>query len=332
MRESTFIFRNKTRWESVESGEEKSSDELADDFVELVSDLSYAKTNYPSSQLTAYLNSLSSRLYKRIFLGFKQDSNPLAIFWKKDFPLLLGHRKYVLWFATGLFLTFCVLGYICSIVEENFVIGILGNEYVNMTSQNISEGKPFGVYESESPLLMFMKILTNNLIVGLLVFASGILLGLGSVYYTFTNGIMIGAFFSLFILQGLGLDAIFVIMLHGTFELMGLILECTAGLILGLSFLFPKTLSRKRAFMTGLSESARIYIGAVPFTFMAAVIESFVTYLGRGGIQGSSPALLIPLGFVFIASWVVVIWYFYIYPNKVKKQYPYHSYLQQFYD
>ncbi|MDP5140741.1 MAG: stage II sporulation protein M, partial [Spirosomaceae bacterium] len=65
MRESTFIFRNKERWESVEDGEEKSSDELADDFVELVNDLSYAKTNYPNSKLTAYLNVLSSKLYKR---------------------------------------------------------------------------------------------------------------------------------------------------------------------------------------------------------------------------------------------------------------------------
>lgn len=332
MRESTFIFRNKARWESVESGDEKTSDELADDFVELVNDLSYAKTNYPNSKLTEYLNALSGRLYKRIFLGFKQKNNPVTDFWVKDFPLLLGHRKYVLWFATGLFLTFCVLGYICSIVEEDFVVGILGNKYVSMTTQNIADGKPFGVYESESPLLMFMRILTNNLIVGLLVFASGILLGLGSVYYTFSNGIMIGAFFSLFILQGLGLDAIFIIMLHGTFELMGLILECAAGLILGLSFLFPKTLSRKQAFLTGLSESARIYIGAIPFTFMAAIIESFVTYLGQGGIKGSNPALLIPLGLVFVASWVVVIWYFYIYPNKVKKQYPYHNYLQQFYE
>ena len=332
MRESTFIFRNKDRWESVEAGEEKSSDELANDFVELVNDLSYSKTNYPNSKLTEYLNLLSGRLYKRIFLGFKQKNNPVADFWKKDFPLLLGHRRAVLWFATGLFLTFCVLGYICSFIEEDFVRGILGDDYVNMTTQNISEGKPFGVYESDSPLLMFMRILTNNLIVGLLVFSSGILIGLGSVYYTFTNGVMIGAFFSLFILQGLGLDAIFIIMLHGTFELMGLILECTAGLILGLSFLFPKTLSRKQAFLTGLSESARIYIGAVPFTVMAAIIESFVTYLGRGGIRGSNPALLIPLGLVFIASWVVVIWYFYMYPSTLRKQHPYPDYLQQFYD
>ncbi len=65
----------------------------------------------------------------------------------------------------------------------------------------------------------------------------------------------------------LGLQSFLVIMLHGTLELMGLVLECMAGLILGLSFLFPKTLTRKQSFMKGLNESAKIYIGTVPFTF-----------------------------------------------------------------
>lgn len=317
---------------TVATDSDKSSDELADDFVELVNDLSYARTNYAKSKLTDYLNALNSRLYKRIFQNYRERKNPLSEFWKKDFPLLLGHRMPVLWFATGLFLTFCILGYICSAIDEGFIRGILGDQYVNMTTQNISDGKPFGVYQSESPLMMFLKIFTNNLFVGLLLFSSGLLLGLGSVYYTFTNGVMIGAFFSIFIFEGLGPDAFFVIMLHGTFELMGLILECTAGLILGLSFLFPKTLSRKQSFLTGLSESARIYIGSLPFTFMAALIESFVTYLGKGGFGGSHPLVLIPLVSVSLGCWAVVIWYFYIYPRRLKKEFPYATYLQQFYE
>ena len=140
---------------------------------------------------------------------------------------------------------------------------------------------------------------------------------------------MFGTFMAMFFKHNLGIQAISVIMLHGTLELMGLILECMAGLILGLSFLFPNTLTRKEALKKGMLESAKIYIGTIPFTILAAFIESYVTHLGKGGFSQANLLIMIVLGIVLIGSWVLVIWYFFIYSKKVAKAFPLEVYLKE---
>jgi len=66
--------------------------------------------------------------------------------------------------------------------------------WAKMTEENIKKGEPFGVYTSTSPLDMFLRIFSNNLWVGLILLVSGIGLGIGTFYFTFSNGVMVGAF------------------------------------------------------------------------------------------------------------------------------------------
>ncbi len=326
MREATFIDKNKKRWYDIENFEKEDPDHIASDFIDLVGDLSYAKTHYPHSQITHYINYLASSVYKSVFS--KLEKSPILDFWKKDFPLTIGHNQKVLWLALSLFVIFSTLGYVCSFLDTNFIDSILGSGYVEMTKTNIKKGIPFGVYSSQSPFSMFLTIFANNLFVGLLVYMSGILLGIGSFYYTFKNGIMVGAFFALFFKSHLGFDAVMVIMLHGTLELFGLVLECMAGLILGLSFLFPHTLTRRQALRKGMFESAKIYIGTIPFTILAAFIESYVTHFGKAGFAKSNVFVSILIVAVFVGSVSFVVWYYFFYSKKIAKIYPYETYLK----
>jgi uncharacterized membrane protein SpoIIM required for sporulation len=328
MRESTFIDRNKTKWEDLKDFEKENPDEAASDFVEIISDLSYAKTHYPHSKITSYLNHLAVSTYRSVFK--KRKSRPILDFWKVDFPLILGKNKRVLWVSVVLFLTFCILGAVCSSIEPEFIESVMGSNYIEMTHENIEKGEPFGVYNQEEPYKMFLRILANNLFVGLIVFISGIFLGLGSVYHTFKNGIMVGSFFSIFFKYKLGLTSVLIVGLHGTLELMALILECMAGLILGLSFLFPGTLTRKQAFRKGLTQSAQIYIGAIPFTLIAAFIESYITRLGTGGFLNAPVYAKIFLFFVFFLSWAILIWYFFIYSKQVARSVSSTAYRNQY--
>jgi uncharacterized membrane protein SpoIIM required for sporulation len=326
MRETTFIDKNKSRWIDIETYQKDDPDEIASDFIDLTSDLSYAQTHYPHSKITSYLNFLAARVYKSIYQ--KPNNTPILDFWKKDFPMILGHNQKILWLAVSFFFTFCILGVICSYAEPTFIESVLGQDYVEMTIKNIKSGKPFGVYANETPINMFLKIFSNNLLVGLIIFISGALVGIGTFYHTFKNGIMVGTFMTLFFKNSLGLQAFFVIMLHGTFELMGLILECMAGLILGLSFLFPDTHTRKQALRKGLIESSKIFIGTIPFTLMAAFIESYITRLGKSGLQNSNIYISVFLVIVFVGCWVFLIWYFFIYSKKVAKQFEVNEYLK----
>lgn len=320
MRESTFIDRNRSKWKEIEDFEKTDPDETASDFIEVLSDLSYAQARYPHSKINSYLNHLAVSAYRSTYRH--KRSNPLLEFWKTTFPLILGKNRKTLVLAAVLFLVFCILGAICAHLEPEFVESVMGSEYIAMTEDNIAKGEPFGVYASENPLRMFFSILSNNLFVGLLVFISGIFMGVGSVYHTFKNALMVGSFFHLFFRAHLGLNALVIVGLHGTLELMALVLECMAGMILGLSALFPGTLTRRQAFRKGLNQSARIYIGTIPFTLIAAFIESYITRYGSYGLTAENRLLTALLLLVFLVSWVILIWYFFIYSHRVARSVP----------
>lgn len=320
MRESTFIDRNRSKWKEIEDFEKTDPDETASDFVEIISDLSYAQTRYPHSKINSYLNHLAVSAYRSVYRNKKPQ--PLLEFWKTTFPLILGKNKRTLRLASAFFVAFCILGAVCADLDPEFVESVMGSEYIAMTEDNIAKGEPFGVYATENPFRMFLSILANNLFVGLMVFISGIFMGIGSVYHTFKNAIMVGSFFHLFFRADLGLNALVVVGLHGTLELMSLVLECMAGMILGLSALFPGTLTRSQAFRKGLNQSALIYLGTVPFTFIAAFIESYVTRYGSDGLRSDNLVLTVLLALIFVLSWVILIWYFFIYSHRVARSVP----------
>ncbi|MGL4629751.1 MAG: stage II sporulation protein M [Leadbetterella sp.] len=326
MREAAFIKKNQSKWQVIEEGQENDPDIVASNFIDLVSDLSYAKTHYPHSKITFYINYLASNVYK--WLNSAKKKNPIKSFFTYDIPLVLGQNHKILWFATAYFLCCCFLGVLFSYVEPDFINSIMGQDYVQMTEKNIKNGKPFEVYNlDKDPFLMFLRIFANNFFVGLILFVSGMLLGIGTIYFTFKNGVMVGAFLTMFVKHKLGTTAFFIIMQHGTLELTGLILECTAGLILGFSFMLPQTLSRKEAFKKGLKESAMIFISTIPITFLAAVIESYVTRFGNAGFKNLNVMVAVLLILIFVASWAFVIWYYFIYSYKLSKKVAYQDYL-----
>ena len=87
---------------------------------------------------------------------------------------------------------------------RNFVRAILGDGYVDMTERNIAGGDPFGVYKQENEFIMFVSIAWNNIFVTLLLFSSGIFLGIGTIYFLLKNGLMLGVFEYMFFHHHLG--------------------------------------------------------------------------------------------------------------------------------
>jgi uncharacterized membrane protein SpoIIM required for sporulation len=101
----------------------------------------------------------------------------------------MANNQRLLLYAFLFFFSFVLIGVLSAHYDENFIRLILGDDYVNMTSENIEKGDPFGVYKQEDPLLMFLSIALNNIYVSFRVFVQGILLGVGTVYGLFYNGI-----------------------------------------------------------------------------------------------------------------------------------------------
>lgn len=312
MRESLFVKQNTKKWEQFEKTSSKDPDELANQFIAITDDLAYAKTFYPKSKTTLYLNGLASKYHLHIYKNKKERSNRFIEFWKLELPLLFKKHQKALLYSFLFFTVFSLMGALSAKFDDKFVRMILGNQYVNMTNENIAKGDPFGVYKKDGEFLMFIRIALNNIYVSFIIYVAGIFFSAGTIYHLVRNGVMLGSFQYYFFSKGLGLQSILVIWIHGTLEISAVVIAGAAGLILGNSFLFPGTYSRMESIKTGAREGMKIVIGLVPIFISAAFLEGFVTRHTDMPVWMSASILFLSLTFM--------LWYTVLYPRNLHRK------------
>lgn len=312
MREALFVKQNTEKWKSYEALKTNNPDDLAQRFIEITNDLAYAKTFYPKSGTTAYLNGLAATLHQSIYKNKKEDKGRFFKYWKYELPMLFyTYRKQIL-YSFIFFVLAMAIGVLSAKYDDRFVRLIMGDAYVNMTNENIAKGDPFGVYKDKNQFWMFFRIAANNIWVSFVMYVSGVAFSIGPVFYLLRNGIMLGAFEYYFFSKGLGLQSILVIWIHGTLEILSIIVVGGAGLVLGHGLLFPKTYTRMQAFKNGAKDATKIAVGIVPILFLAALIEGYVTRYTNMPIWLSVSILCVSLFFM--------IWYVVIYPAQLAKR------------
>ena len=244
MRESAFVKANINKWEKFESlikaTGHKDPDELAELFIQLTDDLAYARTNYPKADVTTYLNNLSTKVHLYIYRNKKEQKNRFANFWKIELPEIFWTYRKEFGYSLIVFVLSCVIGAFSSAQDQDFVRLILGDQYVNMTLRNIEAGEPLGVYAQMDQFPMFVYITFNNVRVSFIAFAAGILTSIFTGFILFRNGMMLGSFQYLFFQKGLLLTSILTIWLHGTIEIISIVMAGGAGMIMGNSWVFQE--------------------------------------------------------------------------------------------
>jgi uncharacterized membrane protein SpoIIM required for sporulation len=279
----------------------------------LVNDLSYAQTYYPKSKTILYLNNLAAKAFQKIYKTKREDTNRFVHFWKIEVPMIVyQYRRYV-FYAFALFLSFIAIGALSAAYDDTFVRLILGDNYVNMTLENIEAGDPVAVYKSGSNWGSAFGITLNNLYVGMLSFIYGVFGGIGTGYVLLNNGIMLGAFQFFFYREGVFWESVRGIWIHGSMEIFAIVIEGAAGLILGASILFPKTYSRLTSFKIGMKDGVKILISTFPFTVLAGILEGYVTRYSN-----TMPNWL-SVGIILITL-SIISFYYLIYPHLVHKK------------
>ncbi|MBF4516280.1 stage II sporulation protein M [Flavobacterium sp. ANB] len=317
MREIAFIKQNKEKWLEFELAifgkAKKNPDELANLYIQMMNDLSYAQTYYPKSKTVVYLNHLASQIYQKIYKTKRTEKNRFAEFFKTEVPLLVYDYRRYLMYAFVLFFITVAIGVISARFDQNFVRLILGDGYVNMTLENIKKGDPMAVYGTGSNWGSFIGITMNNLNVGAKCYIYGIFGGLGTFYISSQNGIMLGAFQYFFYDQNVFWKSVRGIWIHGSMEIFAIVIETAAGFILGASILFPKTFSRLNSFKIGFKNSFKIFLSTFPFTIGAGFLEGFIT---RYSID--MPNWL--SSFIILVTLAIISYYYLVYPFIVHKK------------
>lgn len=312
MKESNFINNNKEKWRIAEQASMQQTQDFYDMYNDVSNDSAYAQTKYKNRSVRVYLNQLLVKLQSGIINKRKDKEDSLTHFWTHLVPKALYESRYKLLLCFVVFGFCVVMGYYSSAMDSQFFEEFFGSGYTTTTLKNIEKGDPLAIYKDKNAINMFLQIGFNNIKVGLFAFALGCLFGIGSLFMMLLNGIMLGSFMEFFFKRGLWQDFTFTVWMHGTFEIAMLIIVASAGFTMGYGLVAKGHLSRIQSFYKSSRHGIIILIATIPFTIMAAIIESFVTRYTEipNSIRGA---------FILIC-FLITIFYFVIYPLVLAKK------------
>jgi uncharacterized membrane protein SpoIIM required for sporulation len=123
--------------------------------------------------------------------------------------------------------------------------------------------------------MMFGFYIMNNIGIAFQTFASGLLLGLGTLFFLLFNGLYIGAVAGH--LTRIGYNETFwsFVIGHGAFELTAIALAGAAGLKLGWALLAPGRHGRIEALRLSARDAVQLIAGVIFFLLIAAFIEAY---------------------------------------------------------
>ncbi len=283
--------------------------------MDITDDLSYAQTFYKRRTVRVYLNQLAQRVYTGVH---KQKGEPIKKFltvWQTSLPLEIYRSRKNLLFALIAFSVYALIGVMTTYVDPEFPRVVMGDGYVDMTLENIQQGNPLKVYETEDQMAMFIQITTNNLKVAFLTFFVGFFFTVGTHMLLFYNGVMLGAFQYFFHSKGLLITSFLGIWIHGAFEISAIVLAGGAGITAGNGLLFPKSYTRLQSLQLSTKRGLKIMLSLVPFIIAAGYLESYVTH-NYQDLPTWSKWMLILLSFA------IIIFFYVLYPIYVARKHP----------
>ncbi len=122
-------------------------------------------------------------------------------------------------------------------------------------------------------------LFSNNSAVSILAFALGFAFGIPTVLLLVYNTAVLGAMLWLFFNAGLGWEFVAWLSIHGTTELLAILLAGAAGLHIGRSMAFPGSRSVLVAAETSGRRAATVMVGVVLMLAIAGLLEGYARQL-----------------------------------------------------
>jgi uncharacterized membrane protein SpoIIM required for sporulation len=257
-------------------------------YRQTATDLAVVRGDPMSKQQAGYLNQLLGRAHNSIYSGQKSSIGGVVRFYAGDYSQTFRQMLPYTALATFIFLLGGLLGVALTMSNPDFMREFLGPGMVStIERREMWTHSILGVQPQASSAIM-----SNNMTVSFLAFASGILAGLGTVYLMFFNGLMLGVIGTACWLAGMSAKLWSFVAPHGVLELPAIFIAGGAGLRLAEALLFPGNLSRRESLALGGTQAARLLVGVIPMLIAAGIIEA---YFSPSGVA-------IPLKFALAAA------------------------------
>ncbi len=242
--------------------------------------------HYALARSRRYSPALVDELHHLVMRGHQQlYSRHGAWLWRllafvaMDFPRALRRNIRYFALALALFLIPALLVGAFCYADPELIYSVMDDAQVaEMESMYAPDaehpGRPEG-RNSETDFVMFGFYISNNIGIGFRTFASGILLGIGTLFTLLFNGVMIGGVAGH--LTQLGYTDTFwpFVSGHSSLELTAIVICGAAGLMLGHAVIAPGQYRRVDALKERGQEALKLVMGAAIMLLGAAFIEAF---------------------------------------------------------
>jgi uncharacterized membrane protein SpoIIM required for sporulation len=232
-----------------------------------------------SPALVEYLHSMALEGHQHIYRYHAPWFIKVIDFLYAGFPRSL--RKNLIYFviAVSVFLLPAILtGYSCYHRHE-FIYSILDDHQIAQIEYMYDpSNRKLGRTESrgsDTNVAMFGFYIKNNTGIGFRTFASGILAGIGTLFFLLYNGILLGGIAGYITRLGF-IDTFWPFVSgHGAFELTAIVISGASGLMLAHAIIAPGNQKRIQKLKQIAPDALKLITGAAIMFFIAAFIEAF---------------------------------------------------------
>ncbi|WP_428332953.1 stage II sporulation protein M [Novosphingobium sp.] len=167
----------------------------------------------------------------------------------------------------------------------------------------------FGQSHQENLSIFAAQLFSHNAGISIMCFALGFAFGVPPILLLVQNTTEVGALLWLYHGQGLTLELIGWLSVHGTTELFALLLAGGAGIHIGRAMAFPGTCAMLDAAAAAGRRAATVMTGVVLMLVVAALLEGFARQL----LDATAPRLTVGIG--MLIWWLT---YFYVYRGRMR--------------
>nr|BFD43941.1 stage II sporulation protein M [Pseudomonas sp. FFPRI_1] len=288
MKQSLFESRHQAQWqhfeqllEQLERRRAKPEDcqTFVQDYRRLCQHLALAQERGYSSYLVDPLQQLALRGHQQLYRQRTTISANLLGFVLAGFPRVVRQEWRLVLIASLLFFgSLLGIGVLVYLFPDLIYSLVDSQQLTQMQSMyDPAAGRLGRAAEraSSEDWVMFGYYIMHNIGIAFQTFASGLLFGLGSVFFLFFNGLMIGAIAGHLTQIGFGQTFWPFVIGHGAFELSAIALSGAAGLKLGWALIAPGRLTRAEALLQAARVSVQLIYGVIVFLLIAAFVEAY---------------------------------------------------------
>ena len=262
--------------------------------------------------LAVYLNQLVGRAHGQVYSRQVSRKTRLVEFFGLIVPCTF-HKCLPFWlFSLAILIGFSSLAYVATINNPAWSEYMVGPGMRQVMEKFLKAHEPAGQYfaptaeelGSDGGLSSFL--MTHNFQIALLVFATGIVGAIPTLYFMATNAMMLGSVLGLGAYHGKLVLMAAIIAPHGVVEISALVIAGAAGFRLGYALINPGDLLRRDALVIAAREACQLALGTLPMFIFAGLVEGIISPLTFGPFRNE----WVRLGFGALSGIALYSWLF----------------------